>query len=698
MPAISFDSRAITVDGQRQLILSGAIHYPRSTPAMWPDLMKRSKAAGLNTIETYVFWNLHEREQGVYDFTDRLDLRHFCELAQEHGLHVILRIGPYICAETNFGGFPAWLRDVPGIEIRTDNEPFKREMARWVRLLVEHMRGLFAPQGGPIILAQIENEYNNIAGSYGEAGKRYLEWTVAFSESLGLGVPLIMCEGSAGNAVATINAFYGHSRLEKFFAEHPTQPALWTENWPAWYDCFGYGHHVRSPEDVAYGVARFFAGGGTGVNYYMWHGGTNFDRETMYLQTTSYDFDAPLDEFGLPTTKSNHLGKLHKTLQAQAGMLLGDKPPLPQKLGEKQVAYVYGKGAKVLAFLCNDDEKETATVAFEGKKRKLAPMSVLMLQGGKVLLDTAKVAPSATIERTMKPLPAGTLDDWRWLSEPLPAERLDDEQPVVAGKPVEQLLLTADASDYCWYLTQIEVAKSAVGKSELLLDGVADVVYVYVDGKLAGRSQGTLAEDRGTFDSEHWKQSFTLDLGPGRHELAILCTAIGLIKGDWQIGRQNMTKERKGLFGQAKFNGKKIAGPWAMLPWLRGELLGIEGLAGELATWRKPTATAGKQPLRWWRCDFAKPKSDAPLALDMAGMTKGMVFVNGRCIGRHWLIEASDKPIHPWHPASICRVGQGQPTQGYYHIPPDWLDEVNTLVIFEELAGDARGVRLCQRG
>ncbi len=696
MPAISFDHRAITIDAKRQLILSGAIHYPRSTPAMWPGLMKESKAAGLNTIETYVFWNLHERQQGVYDFSERLNLRLFCELAQQFGLNVILRIGPYICAETNFGGFPAWLRDVPGIQFRTDNEPFKREMSRWVRLLVENLRGLFAPEGGPIILAQIENEYNNIAASYGEAGKRYLDWSIELSESLNLGVPWVMCEGSAGNAVATINTFYGHTRLEKFFAEHPNQPALWTENWPAWYDCFGYGHHVRSAEDVAYGVARFFAQGGTGVNYYMWHGGTNFDRETMFLQTTSYDFNAPLDEFGLPTTKSNHLGKLHRTLQAHADALLTDTRPESQSLGEKQAAYTHGQGTKAVTFLCNDDKVE-ATVEFAGTKRKLAPMSVVMLAGGKVLLDTARVAKSSAADRKMKPLPASTLDGWRWLEEPMPAQRLEDEQPVVAPKPVEQLLLTADASDYCWYMTQIDIAKSAAGQSELLLDGVADVVYVYVDGKLAARTQGPLAEDRGAFNSEHWKQKFTLDLKPGVHELAILCTAIGLIKGDWQIGRQNMVLERKGLFGQAKLNGKKIAGPWAMLPWLRGELLGVDGLAGELATWRKPTTAATRQPLRWWRCDFTRPRGDAPLALDLADMTKGMVFVNGRCIGRHWLIDASEKPIHGWHPASIVKIGQGQPTQRYYHLPPDWLDEVNSLVIFEEEAGDPREIRLCQR-
>ena len=157
---VNYDHRAVSINGKRTLLLSGAIHYPRSTPAMWPQLMQQSRQAGLNTIETYVFWNLHERQRGVFDFSERLDLLRFCQVAQEQGLYVILRVGPYICAETNYGGFPAWLRDVPGIRMRTFNQPFMREMERWVRMVTDYLRPMFAPRGGPIILFQLENEYN----------------------------------------------------------------------------------------------------------------------------------------------------------------------------------------------------------------------------------------------------------------------------------------------------------------------------------------------------------------------------------------------------------------------------------------------------------------------------------------------------------------------------------------------------------
>ncbi|HEU5087113.1 MAG TPA: beta-galactosidase family protein, partial [Roseiflexaceae bacterium] len=339
MTTLAYDQRAVMLDGRRTLLLSGAIHYPRSTPAMWDEMMQRSKAAGLNTIETYVFWNLHEEQRGVFDFSGRLDLLHFCRLAQKQGLYVILRIGPYICAEINYGGFPAWLRDVPGIELRTLNEPYMREMERWVRLLCDYLHTMFAPNGGPIIMAQIENEYNLIAPSYGDQGQRYLAWSIELGQSLNLGVPWVMCVGGMPGAIETLNGFFVHHEIDAHHAKHPDQPALWTEHWPGWYDVWGQPHHLRTPESVAYGAARFVAAGGTGINYYMWHGGTNFGREAMYLQTTSYDYTAPLDEVGQETTKSRHLARLHGVLWQYERAIVDNRRAEAQALGEHQTAY-----------------------------------------------------------------------------------------------------------------------------------------------------------------------------------------------------------------------------------------------------------------------------------------------------------------------------------------------------------------------
>src|SRR3954452_8447968 len=347
--SVAYDGRAVTIDGRRTLVVGGSIHYPRSTPGMWPDLMRRAKEAGLNAIDTYVFWNLHECRRGVYDFSDRLDLVQFLRVAGEHRLNVVLRVGPYVCAETNYGGFPAWLRDVPGVQMRTDNEPFKAEVARWLSMLADLVRPLAAPQGGPVILAQIENEYGLVAKNYGDAGRRYLEWCAGQARAMNLGVPWVMCVGATPGVLETINGFYAHEHLDRFFADHPDQPALWTEHWPGWYDLWGYPRSSRKPQDVAYATARFFAAGGAGVNYYMWHGGTNLGRDGMYLQATSYDFDAPLDEFGLETTKSRHLARLHGVLRDNADVLLHSPRPAATPLGsgggEHARAYITGGAA-----------------------------------------------------------------------------------------------------------------------------------------------------------------------------------------------------------------------------------------------------------------------------------------------------------------------------------------------------------------
>ncbi|HWI66108.1 MAG TPA: beta-galactosidase [Symbiobacteriaceae bacterium] len=688
MSHVHYDHRAITINGERRLIISGAIHYPRSTPSMWPKLMKESVAAGLNTIETYLFWNLHEPRRGVFDFTGRLDVVRFCQVAQEHGLNVILRIGPYICAEINYGGFPAWLREVPGIRMRTWNEPFMREMGRWVRHATNLLRPLFAPNGGPIIAAQIENEYGLLGGVYGEEGERYKQWAADLGQSLGLGIPWIMCFGGAEGALETINGFYGHTQVERHWNDHPDQPAIWTENWPGWYDTWGTPHHRRPTRDVLYAVARFFAAGGTGVNHYMWHGGTNFAREAMYLQTTSYDYDAPLDEFGLPTTKARALAKLHAIFHQYAGVLLQEERPVPFDIGPQHVAFDHGP----LNFLCNDDPDHDATLLWEGNQYLLPPKSVTIFAEGRFVLNTADMVTGAEIARTMVPVSEEPLA-FAWRAEPLPADRASG---LVVEQPVEQLTLTRDESDYCWYTTRFTVPG---GPGTLTLQSVADYVYIYVDGRPAAVSAEPLSENRGPLDGEGFTQSFRLTLEPGEHELSILCCALGLIKGDWMIGMGNMADEKKGIWGQVTWEGAALPGPWELRPGLVGERAALyrgNGMnTGMSGTWNDGPGATG-QPLRWLRAAFDRPAGDAPLALDLGAMTKGLAWINGHCIGRYWTAVGVGQ-TEPWLKPPVEDDWVGQPTQRYYHVPADWLKpEGNLLVLFEESGGDPEEIRLCR--
>ena len=734
MSKISYDHRAITIDGKRTLVLAGAMHYPRSTPSMWPELMRKTKAAGLNTVETYVFWNLHERQRGVYDFSGRLDLLHWCELAAAEGLKVILRIGPYVCAETNFGGLPPWLREIEGMKTRTWNAPFMREMEKWCRLLVDYLRPMFAPTGGPIVMAQFENEFNNVKKLYKADGQRYLQWCVQLADSLNLGVPLVMCCGGAKGAVETINAFYAHLQVASHRREHPDQPALWTEFYTGWYNTWGYANQVRKTQDVAYALARFMAAGGVGMNYFMWHGGTNFDRNSMYLQTASYEFDGPLDEYGLETTKYHHLTRLHKVLGEYADVLLAQDPPAPKIIGgagsmegtvqgtggggstmEKlgapvQSAWTYKHGKRRLTFLCNDDAANEAKVEFDGRRFNLAPQSVVILGDGQVLFNSARVNKSDTVMRAMKPALRSGLEFESWV-EPLPVDWPSEVAPLYESPtPVEQLQLTQDRTDYCWYQATLRIGPKDAGRRKLTFTGAADVLYVYVDGKRVASTPTPLEENRNlqlydidvdamgfTIDTRHmlFSQDFELDLPAGEHELAVLCNAMGLIKGEWMLGMYNMVNERKGLWGDVLWNGKKIKGPWLIMPGLLGEHLGAYAAPAALLAWKD--AAKPFKGMRWLRASFELPKTKAPLALDLGGMTKGMIYLNGECVSRYWTLPATGLDVTSRYRDNVLNEFSTAPTQRYYHLPPEWLDDINTLVLLEESGGDPRTIRVVQR-
>ncbi|KAK8949824.1 Beta-galactosidase 5 [Platanthera guangdongensis] len=163
---VTYDCKAIIINEQCRILNSGSIHYPRSTPEMWEGLMQKAKDGDLDVIQTYGFWNGHEPSPGQYNFEGRYDLVRFVRTVQQAGLYMHLRIGPYICGEWNFGGFPVWLKYVPGISFRTDNEPFK----------------------------QIENEYEPEARAFGAAGHDYVNWAAKMAVGLDIGVPRVMCK------------------------------------------------------------------------------------------------------------------------------------------------------------------------------------------------------------------------------------------------------------------------------------------------------------------------------------------------------------------------------------------------------------------------------------------------------------------------------------------------------------------------
>lgn len=298
-PSIAYDAHSFIINGRRQFLTSGSIHYFRVPHELWRDRLEKAKACGLNTVQTYVAWNWHEPADGVFDFSGDRDLEGFLSLCEDLGLYVVARPGPYICAEWDFGGFPAWLLTKRGIAIRHYDPVYLKHVDRWFEQLIPVIARHQVSRGGTVILVQIENELGNVVPESGDAAA-YMDHLRSLVHRLGIDVPLVTCAGSAEGAIEVINSHEPAECFPRFRERQPDVPLHCTEFWSAWYQTW---HRKRAwvnktPEHLAYHTWRVIAEGGAGYNYYMWHGGTNFGYTTMYLQTTSYDFDAPLSEAG----------------------------------------------------------------------------------------------------------------------------------------------------------------------------------------------------------------------------------------------------------------------------------------------------------------------------------------------------------------------------------------------------------------
>uniref|UniRef100_A0A2P2KL66 beta-galactosidase n=1 Tax=Rhizophora mucronata TaxID=61149 RepID=A0A2P2KL66_RHIMU len=485
--SVSYDHKAIKVNGQRRILISGSIHYPRSTPEMWPDLIQKAKDGGLDVIQTYVFWNGHEPSPGNYYFEDRYDLVKFVKLVQQAGLYVHLRIGPYVCAEWNFGGFPVWLKYVPGIAFRTDNGPFKAAMQKFTEKIVSLMKSekLFESQGGPIILSQIENEYEGV--EIGAPGKAYAKWAAEMAVGLGTGVPWVMCkqEDAPDPVINTCNAYY----CTDFKPNKDYKPKMWTENWTGWYTEFGGAIPHRPAEDLAFSVARFIQNGGSFVNYYMYHGGTNFGRTAGGpFIATSYDYDAPIDEFGLPREpKWGHLRDLHKAIKLCEPALVSVDPTVTKLGNNNQEAHVFKSNSACAAFLANYDTQSTARVTFGNAQYSLPPWSISILPDCKTeVYNTARLGAQSS---KMKMAPIGSAFSWQSYIEEIASS--DDKDSITTNGLWEQINVTRDATDYLWYMTDVKIDPDEAflknGQNPLLtIFSAGHALNVFINGQLAG--------------------------------------------------------------------------------------------------------------------------------------------------------------------------------------------------------------------
>lgn len=342
MGSVCIQGKKILVDGKEMRFRSGAMHYFRIHPDDWKDRLRKLKQCGLNTVETYIAWNFHEEEEGEFNFSGWRDLERFVRLAGSMGLMVILRPGPYICSEWDFGGLPAWLLCKPGLRIRCSNPQYLDAVDRYFDVLLPRLKRLQWTQGGPVVLMQIENEYGGVGND-----SAYLKHLYQRFREAGIDVPLFISDwgdsytmqcGSIPETMITVNCPSHPGRhLDAVREFRPDTPEFIMELW-----C-GVSHRWNTPylkhnvDDVANDVEEMLTRGNS-FNFYMFHGGTSYGfmpgavcsngHFEPYLNT--YDVDAPLDEAGNPTPKYFAIQKLIKQYcpDAETGT------PAPSRLRE----------------------------------------------------------------------------------------------------------------------------------------------------------------------------------------------------------------------------------------------------------------------------------------------------------------------------------------------------------------------------
>jgi beta-galactosidase len=550
------------LDGKPFRIISGSIHYARVPRAYWRDRLRMAKAMGLNAVTTYVFWNAHEPRPGVYDFSGNLDVAEFVREAQQEGLYVILRPGPYACAEWEFGGYPAWLLKDPKMVVRSRDPEFLAAARTWLLRLGRELAPLQIGNGGPIIAVQVENEY----GSYGD-DHAYMQdirqmlvgagFTKAqlFTADGAEEVP----RGSLPDLPAAIN--FGPGEAQKSFAAlkklRPDGPFMNAEYWDGWFDHWGAPHaHTNTDQQAA--DLDWILRQGYSISIYMFHGGTSFgwmngansNGKNYEPDVTSYDYDAALDENGHPTPKYY---RFRDIIARDTGITPPPVPPAPP------------------------------TAAIAGFR----------LEHAASLWDH---------------LPAAVHSD-----EPLTMEQMNQA--------------------YGYVLYRTTVAGPVSGN--LSVGAVHDYAQVYVDGKPAG-----------TIDRRLNQTSLPLKIDSPHARLEILLENTGRVN----FGSA-LPGEHAGLLGGVRLAGKPLTG-W--------DNFSLPMLDPEKLAW---TDKACSGPC-FYRASFRVDHPEDTF-LDTSALGKGMVWINGRPLGRFW------------------RVG---PQKALY-LPGPWLHAGENQVVVFDLDG-----------
>lgn len=328
--------KTFLLNGKPFVVKAAELHYPRIPRPYWEQRIKMCKALGMNTVCLYVFWNIHEQQEGKFDFTGNNDVAEFCRLAQRNGLYVIVRPGPYVCAEWEMGGLPWWLLKKKDIRLREPDPYFMERVKLFERKVGEQLASLTIQNGGPIIMVQVENEY----GSYGE-NKAYVSAIRDIVRQSGFDkVTLFQCDWASNfekngleDLVWTMNFGTGadiDQQFRRLGELRPNAPQMCSEFWSGWFDKWGARHETRPAKAMVEGIDEMLSKG-ISFSLYMTHGGTSFghwagaNSPGFAPDVTSYDYDAPINEYGQATPK---YWELRRTMEKYND---GGKLPAPPK-------------------------------------------------------------------------------------------------------------------------------------------------------------------------------------------------------------------------------------------------------------------------------------------------------------------------------------------------------------------------------
>ncbi|XP_069003810.1 beta-galactosidase-1-like protein 2 [Embiotoca jacksoni] len=574
------DSSQFTLEGEPFRILGGSVHYFRVPRAYWEDRLLKMKACGLNTLTTYVPWNLHEPERGVFNFENELDLETYLHLAASLGLWVILRPGPYICAEWDLGGLPSWLLRDQNMRLRTTYSGFTDAVNSFFDHLLKKVVPYQYSKGGPIIAVQVENEY----GSYAK-DEEYMPFIEEALLSRGITELLMTSDNKEGLKLGGVKAALETINFQKLKADdikyldgiQPQKPKMVMEYWSGWFDLLGGLHHVYTAEDMLPVVTEILKLD-MSINLYMFHGGTNFGFmngasavgiSAPKPTVTSYDYDAPLSEAGDYTTKYHLLRNLFSHYHTQ---------PLPEMPSVRE----------------------------------------------------RRVYQPAVIQQHLS-----LWDSLHFTDKPFKSER-----PVnMENLPVNR----NNGQSYGYTLYETTITSGGALNS---LNNIRDRALVFVDKHFTGVLDYKI-------------QELALPDGKGRRTLSLLVENCGRVN----YGK-TLDEQRKGLVGDIQLNKRPlrdfIIRSLDMKP---GFVKRLERSGHWMSVRQRPSCPG------FFQAKFYVNSFPRDTFLKLPGWNKGVVFINGKNLGRYWSIG---------------------PQQTLY-VPGPWLHRGdNQVIVFEEQETDGK--------